>query len=83
MSTFLSQISGDVTPYNISRRTPEYIAYRGIINFDSMFDLFGEDYEVIGGIYGELREYYSQDFLFWLQFGRAEVHFDHFSCLTR
>jgi len=77
--TLLSRISGDVTPYNISRRTPEYIAYRGIVNFDSMFDLFGEDYEVIGGIYSELRDYYSQDFLFWLQFGRAEVHFDHFT----
>jgi hypothetical protein len=72
-------MSGDVTPFNISRRTPEYIAYRGIVNFDNMFDLFGEDYEVISGIYNELRDYYSQDFLFYLQFGRAEVHFDHFA----
>jgi hypothetical protein len=77
--SFLGQISGDVTPYNISRRTPEYIAYRGIVNFDNMFDLFGEDYEMISGIYSELRDYYSQDFLFYLQFGRAEVHFDHFA----
>jgi hypothetical protein len=78
-SVFLSQISGDVTPRNISRRTPEYLAYRGIINFDNMLDLFGEDYEVIGALYSELKDYYSHDFLFWLQFGRAEVYFDHFT----
>lgn len=78
VSVFLSQISGDVTPRNISRRTPEYLAYRGIINFDNMLDLFGEDYEVIGALYAELKDYYNHDFLFWLQFGRAEVYFDHF-----
>ncbi len=78
VSVFLSQISGDVTPQNISRRTPEYLAYRGIINFDNVLDLFGEDYEVIGALYNELKDYYGHDFLFWLQFGRAEVYFDHF-----
>ena len=78
-SMFLSQMSADITPHNISRRTPEYIAYRGIINFDNMLDLFGEDYEIIGGVYNELKDYYPHDFLFWLQFGRAEVYFDHFA----
>ena len=78
MCALLSQISGDVTPRNITKRTPEYRAYRGVINFDNMRDLFGEDYEVIGGIYNELKDFYGHDFLFWLQFGRAEVHFDHF-----
>jgi energy-coupling factor transporter ATP-binding protein EcfA2 len=79
VTTFLTRLSSDVTPYNISRRTPEYIAYRGIINFDNMLSLFGEDYEVIGGIYNDLKDYYGHDFLFWLQFGRAEVYFDHFA----
>jgi hypothetical protein len=79
VSIFLSQISGDITPHNITKRTPEYIAYRGIINFDNMLDLFGEDYEVIAGVYNELKDYYQHDFLFWLQFGRAEVYFDHFA----
>jgi hypothetical protein len=79
VTAFLSQLSGDVTPYNISRRTPEYIAYRGIINFENMQNLFGDDYEVIGGVYNELKDYYGHDFLFWLQFGRAEVYFDHFA----
>jgi ABC-type dipeptide/oligopeptide/nickel transport system ATPase subunit len=76
---YLSQLSADVTPLNITRRTPEYLAYRGIINFDNMLDLFGEDYETIAGIYGELREFYGHDFLFWLQSGRAEVYFDRFT----
>jgi hypothetical protein len=26
-----------------------------------------------------LKSYYRDDFLFWLQFGRVEIHFDHFS----
>jgi hypothetical protein len=76
---FLTQLSSDITPENISRRTPEYLAYRSIINFDNLLDLFGEDYEVISAIYGELKTYYPNDYLFWLQFGRAEVYFDHFS----
>jgi len=75
----LTQLSADLTPYNISRRTPEFIAYRGIINFDNMLALFGDDYEVISGIYNELKEYYGHDFLFWLQFGRAELYFDQFA----
>ncbi len=78
-TTFLTLMSGDITPLNISKRTPEFIAYRGIINFDNMLELFGEDYEIIGGIYNELKDYYPHDFLFWLQFGRAEVYFDHFA----
>lgn len=76
---YLSQISADMTPQNISKRTPEFIAYRGIINFDNMLSLFGEDYDVIEGIYNELRNFYPRDFLFWLQFGRSEIYFDHFS----
>lgn len=75
----LTQISGDLTPQNISRRTPEFIAYRGIINWDNVHDLFGDEYELIYEIYHELKIYYQDDFLFWLQFGRAEIHFDHFS----
>lgn len=76
---FLSAVSADVTPQNITRRTPEYVAYRGIINFDNMLDLFGEDYEMISGVYGSLKDYYRDDFLFWLQFGRSEVYFDNFT----
>lgn len=75
---FLMQIAPDLIPANIRRRTAEYIAYRGIINLDNMIDLFGDDYDSIAGIYAELDAAYSGDFLFKLQFGRAELHFDHF-----
>jgi hypothetical protein len=76
---FLIQISAEVTPYNIRLRTPEYIAYRGIINFDNMLQLLGVNYELISDIYDELKDYYREDFLFWLQYGRAEVYFDNFA----
>lgn len=76
---FLIQISAEVTPYNIRLRTPEYIAYRGIINFDNMLQILGINYEIISDIYDELKDYYRDDFLFWLQYGRAEVYFDNFA----
>jgi hypothetical protein len=77
--SILIQLSADITPQNIARRTPEYIAYRGLINLDNMLLLFGEDYETIAGIYDEVKAYYGEQFLFWLQFGRAELYFDHFA----
>jgi len=74
----LTQVSQDITPYSIRRRVPEYITYRGLINFDGMTELFGLDYEVILGLYEELKAYYRHDFLFWLQYGRAEIEFNNF-----
>lgn len=76
---YLAQISSDITPATMRLRTAEFTAYKGIINFDSMQDLFGPDYGVIDGIYNELKAYYGDDYLFWLQYGRAEVYFDNFS----
>jgi hypothetical protein len=76
---FLLQISAEVTPSNIRQRTPEYIAYRGIINFDNMLAVLGANYELIVDIYDDMKSYYKDDFLFWLQYGRAEVYFDNFA----
>ena len=76
---FLSQVSSDITPRNISKRTLEYRAYRGLINLDNMLQVLSEDYNIISDIYRQLKEYYQHDFLFWLQFGRAELYFDHFA----
>lgn len=75
---YLSQIAAEINPDTVSRRTPEFIAYRGIINFDNVLFMCGPDYESIGLMYNELQPLYRHDFLFWLQWGRAEVHFDHF-----
>jgi hypothetical protein len=77
--SILVQLSPDITPHNITRRTPEFIAYRGLINLDNMLLLFGEDYDTISELYDEVKNYYSHDFLFWLQFGRCELYFDHFA----
>jgi hypothetical protein len=54
------------------------MAYRGLINVDSMRDLFGDNYDIISELYADLKKYYHWDFLFWLQYGRAELEFDHF-----
>jgi hypothetical protein len=75
---FLTEIAAGITPENIKRRTPEYVGYRGIINLDNMLELFGEDYDTLARIYGDLDAIFGDDFLFKLQFGRAELHFDHF-----
>jgi hypothetical protein len=71
-------IAGEITPQNISRRTLEYQAFRGILRFDHMRNLFGDDYHQIDSIYNELKPYCDQNFLYWLQRGRLEVHFDKF-----
>ena len=76
---FLRQVRSDITPRNIAKRTLEYRAYRGLINLDNMLQVLGEDYNIISDIYRQLKAYYDQDFLFWLQFGRAELCFDHFA----
>jgi hypothetical protein len=76
--TFLMQISSEITPLKITARVPEYLAYRGIVNFDNLRELFGEEREKIIEIYDALKAYYSDDFLFWLQMGRCEVYFDYF-----
>jgi hypothetical protein len=76
--THLALVAGDVTPETISRRSPEYIGYRGIINFDNVRMMFGDNYDFVGAFYNELQPLYGWDFLFWLQWGRAEIHFDHF-----
>lgn len=78
IARFISTIAADITPQNITRRTPEYIAYRGIINFDNMHMIFGDAYDLIDGLYADLKPFCDGNFLYWLQRGRLEVHFDQF-----
>lgn len=40
--------------------------------------LFGDAYELIDSIYGDVKPFCDKNFLYWLQRGRLEVHFDHF-----
>jgi hypothetical protein len=71
---FLKQIAPDIVPNEIRRRSPAYIAYRGMINSEAMKETFSNDPEIILGLYGDLKEYYDRDFLFWLQFGMAQIN---------
>ncbi len=76
-TTFLKQISADIVPHEIKRRSPAFVAYRGMINLEHLYEMFNSDMELTIGIYEELRTYYGQDFLFWLQFGMAHARSGH------
>ena len=75
---FIRAVGGEITPTNITRRTIEYQAFRGLLQFDQMRALFGDAYELIDSIYAEVKPFCDGNFLYWLQRGRLEVHFDHF-----
>jgi tetratricopeptide (TPR) repeat protein len=69
----LKQISSDIVPNAIKRRTPPFRAYRGLINCEGLTRLFGGDHDTIISIYEELRDYYGDEFLFWLQYAMAHI----------
>jgi hypothetical protein len=73
LSIFLQQIASDIVPNEIKRRSPAYLAYRGMINSEQLFEAFSGDMDLILPLYEELRPYYGQDFLFWLQRGMAHA----------
>lgn len=74
ISKFLKQISSDIVPNEIKRRSPAYLAYRGMINSEHLKETFSNDSEIIIGLYDELKPYYDHDFLFWLQYGMANIN---------
>ncbi len=78
MRRLLIQLSSGISPDSIRRRSPEFLAYRGMINYDGMSETFGHAYEVIRQMYEDVRPYYDSDFLFWLQYGRAELEQGNF-----
>ncbi|MCI0379588.1 MAG: SIR2 family protein [Gemmataceae bacterium] len=73
LSGFLRQIASDIVPNEIKRRSPAYLAYRGMINSEGLFESCGGDSAIILGLYDELRDFYGQDFLYWLQRGMAHA----------
>jgi hypothetical protein len=68
-SAFLKQIASSIVPNEIKRRSPAYIAYRGMINSEGLYETFNGNMDMILGLYAELYPYYNHDFLFWLQRG--------------
>jgi tetratricopeptide (TPR) repeat protein len=72
-SVFLRQIASDIVPNEIRRRSPPYLAYRGMINSEGLFEVFNGNMELVLALYEDLHSYYGQDFLFWLQRGMAHA----------
>jgi tetratricopeptide (TPR) repeat protein len=77
ISKFLQQISSDIVPNEIKRRSPAYLAYRGMINSEALKETFANDHEIILALYEELKACYDRDFLFWLQYGMAQMNAGH------
>ncbi len=77
ITKFLQQISSDIVPNEIKRRAPAYLAYRGMINSEALKETFANDHEVILPLYDELKACYDKDFLFWLQYGMAQMNAGH------
>jgi len=77
ISKFLQQISSDIVPNEIKRRSPAYLAYRGMINSEALKETFANDHDIILPLYEELKGCYDKDFLFWLQYGMAQMNAGH------
>ena len=73
IKVFLTQVSNHIVPNQIKKRTPPFLAYRGMVNADGLYSLLAGDTEALLSIYEEVRQFYDQDFLFWLQYAMAHV----------
>lgn len=77
LTAFLSQVASDIVPNEIKRRSPAFLAYRGMINAAGLQEMFGGDSDIILGLFQEMKDYYGDDFLFWLQYGIAAIDAGH------
>lgn len=75
---FLRQVSGDIVPNEIKRRSAPYLAYRGMVNSSGLLEVFNGNTVRVLELYEEVRPLYSNDFLFWLQYGMAHIHARNF-----
>ena len=69
--TFLKQISSEINRTSVKSRAPAFRAYRGLINSDGLYTLLEGHRDTIISLYEEVRDYYREQFLFWLHFGMA------------
>lgn len=73
ISKYLVQISSDIVPNERKRRSPTYLAYRGMINSERLWEILGGNEDAIFALYEHLQPYYSDDFLFWLHYGMVYI----------
>jgi tetratricopeptide (TPR) repeat protein/GTPase SAR1 family protein len=69
---FLMQVAPSIVPNEIKSRSAPYLAYRGMVHSDGLFDILGSQKDVLQ-LYEDVRECFKNDFLFWLQFGMAHI----------
>lgn len=69
---FLRAVSGDIVPNEIRRRSPAFLGYRGLVNSEGLKGLFANATKALD-VYESVRDLYCNEFLFWLQFGMAEM----------
>jgi hypothetical protein len=70
---FLKQICTSIVPNEIRAKGPAFLAYRGLINSEALYNLFGGDREIILGLYEELESFYKDHYLFWLHYAMAYI----------
>jgi tetratricopeptide (TPR) repeat protein len=73
ISKYLIQISSDIVPNERRRRSPTYLAYRGMINSEGLWEILEKNEDAIFALYEHLQPYYSDDFLFWLHYGMVYI----------
>lgn len=73
ITSLLQQLSSEVTPKNIRSRTPAFLAYRGLINSEALYEILNGDRQAVIGLYEELEPYYNDQFLFWLHYAMAYI----------
>jgi hypothetical protein len=68
---FLKAIAPEINHHSARESTPQFRAYRGLINSTTLLAIFDRNFELIIEMYAELSEEYKNQFLFWLHFGRT------------
>ncbi|MGV3608751.1 MAG: SIR2 family protein [Planctomycetaceae bacterium] len=68
---FLKAIASEINQHSASESTPQFRAYRGLINSTTLLALFDRNFELIIEMYEELSDQFKNQFLFWLHYGRT------------
>jgi hypothetical protein len=68
---FLKAIAPEINHHSARDSTPQFRAYRGLINSTTLLALFDRNFELVIELYAELSDQFKDQFLFWLHYGRA------------
>lgn len=71
--SLLRQLAPEIEPNSIKRRSPAFLAYRGMINAEGLLETLSGDTGAVLEVFEALRQYYDSDFLFWLQYAIGQI----------